>query len=95
MVNGSFGLEAGAISTPEVFYFTIPTFVQQGYGEELEKAADLSGQPFLGQFPAWFQRNSVNGNRKFVLLSKDRRLPFVKVLGALALAQGTIDSSAS
>ena len=79
MVNGSFGQQAGAISTPERYYFTIPTFVQQGYGDELEKAVDLSGHPFLGQFPAWFQRNSFNGNRKFVLLSKDRRLPFVKL----------------
>jgi len=76
-VNGPFGQPADAISTPERYYFTIPTFVQQGYGPELEKAVDLSGHPFLGQFPAWFQRNSFNGNRKFVLLSKDRRLPFV------------------
>ncbi len=79
MVNGSFGEAAMAISTPERYYFTIPTFAQQGFGEELEKAVDLSGHPFLGQFPAWFQRNSFNGNRKFVLLSKDRRLPFVKL----------------
>jgi len=79
VVNGSFGLEAIALSTPERYYFTIPTFAQQGYGDELEKAVDLSGHPFLGQFPAWFQRNSFNGNRKFVLLSKDRRLPFVKL----------------
>lgn len=79
MVNGSFGLQADAISTPGRHYFTIPTFAQQGYGDELEKAVDLSGHPFLGQFPAWFQRNSFNGNRKFVLLSKDRRLPFVKL----------------
>lgn len=79
MANGSFGEGAMAISTPERYYFTIPTFAQQGYGEDLEKAVDLSGHPFLKQFPAWFQRNSVNGNRKFVLLSKDRRLPFVKL----------------
>lgn len=63
--------------TPERKYFTLPTFVQQGYSDELEKAVDLSRHPFLGQFPAWCQRNSVNGNRKFVLLSKDRHLPFV------------------
>ncbi len=78
-VNGPFGQPADAISTPERYYFTIPTFVQQGYGPELEQAVALSGHPFLGQFPAWFQRNSFNGNRKFVLLSKDRRLPFVKL----------------
>ena len=77
MANGSFGEPSMALTTPEHLYFTIPTFTQQGYGEELEKAVDLSSHPFLGQFPAWFQRNSVNGNRKFVLLSKDKRLPFV------------------
>lgn len=76
-VNGFYGEPADALSTPEHYYFTLPTFVQQGYSDELEKAVDLSRHPFLGQFPAWFQRNSLNGNRKFVLLSKDRRLPFV------------------
>ncbi len=79
MVNGAFGEAADKISTPERYYFTIPTFAQQGYSDDLEKAVDLSGHPFLGQFPAWFQRNSFNGNRKFVLLAKDRRLPFVKL----------------
>ncbi|MCC7241916.1 MAG: hypothetical protein IT180_08325 [Acidobacteria bacterium] len=79
IVNGPFGEEAAALSTPERYYFTIPTFEQQGFGPELEKAADVSNHPFLGQFPAWFQRNSVNGNRKYVLIAKDRRLPFVKL----------------
>ena len=79
MANGLFGESSMALSTPERLYFTIPTFAEQGFGEELEKLVDLSGHPFLGQFPAWFARNSVNGNRKSVLLSKDRRLPFVKL----------------
>jgi hypothetical protein len=91
VANGAFGEQAAALSTPERYYFTIPTFAQQGYGDELENAVDLSGHPFLGRFPAWFQRNSFNGNRKFVLLSKDGRLPFVKLtrgeyLDALAAA---------
>lgn len=77
--NGFYGEPANALSTPTNYYFTLPTFVQQGYSGELEKAVDLSGHPFLGEFPAWFQRNSFNGNRKFVLLSKDRRMPFVKL----------------
>jgi hypothetical protein len=79
IVNGLFGERAMNLSTPERYYFTIPTFEQQGFDDELEKAVDLSGHPFLGQFPAWFQRNSVNGNRKYVLLAKDRRLPFTKL----------------
>ena len=79
MVNGQFGEAAMALSTPEHYYFTLPTF-EQGYGEDLEKAVDFSGHPFLRQFPGWLQRNSASGNRnKFVLLSKDARLPFVKL----------------
>ncbi len=79
MVNGSFGSHADAISTPERSYFTIPTMAQQGYSEDLQKAVDLSGHPFLGQFPARMSRHSNNGSRRGVLLSKDRRLPFVKL----------------
>src|SRR4051812_26715022 len=36
--NGFYGTEADAISTPEHYYLTLPTFVQQGYGPELDKA---------------------------------------------------------
>ena len=49
MVNGLFGSAAAAINTPERYYFTIPTMAQNGYSEEIQKAADLSGHPFLGQ----------------------------------------------
>jgi hypothetical protein len=79
MVNGSFGTAAHAINTPERYYFTIPTMTQHGYSEEIQKAVDLSGHPFLGQFPAWLAKYSDNGTRMAVLLSKDRRLPFVKL----------------
>ncbi len=79
MVNGPFGTAAEAISTPERYYFTIPTMTQHGYGEEIQKAVDLSGHPFLGQFPAWLASYPNNGTRLAVLLSKDRRLPFVKL----------------
>ena len=40
--NGFYGNSSDAISTPEHYYFTLPTFVQQGYGPELEKAADVA-----------------------------------------------------
>jgi hypothetical protein len=79
MVNGTFGRSAEAINTPERYYFTIPSPVQHGFTEELAKAVDLSGHPFLGQFPAWLAAFGDNGARKFVLLSKDGRLPFVKL----------------
>ena len=77
--NGFYGVPADAISTPEHYYFTLPTFAQQGYGDELEKAADVSRHPVLGQFPTYFIRDSATGNRKYVLLSKDHKLPFVTI----------------
>ena len=91
MVNGLFGQSAEAINTPERYYFTLPNPVQNGFSEELVKAVDLSGHPFLGRFPASLASFSTNGNRKFVLLSKDGRLPFVKLtrgeyLDALGIA---------
>jgi hypothetical protein len=79
MVNGPFGTAADAINTPERYYFTIPTMTQHEYSEEIQKAVDLSGHPFLGQFPAWLASYPNNGTRMAVLLSKDRRLPFVKL----------------
>lgn len=93
--NGFMGIPADEISTPERYYFTLPTFAQQVFtnrdGTDLEKAAAVSGHPFLGQFPTFFLRNSVSGNQRFVLLSKDRRLPWVTLtkgqyLDALAVA---------
>jgi len=81
--NGFYGIPADALSTPEHYYFTLPTFAEQGYGgegrDDLEKAADVSRHPVLGQFPAFFMRNSRTGNRKYVLLSKDHKLPFIKI----------------
>ena len=80
MVNGFYGEPADALSTPERYYFTLPAFAQQAFGgEDLEKAVDLSAHPVLGRYPSYFQRNSVNGNRKFVMLTRDDRLPFVAV----------------
>jgi hypothetical protein len=79
--NSVYGEPAIALSTPEQYYFTLPTFSEQGtnYGDELEKAVDLSSHPVLGRFPAYFQRNSHTGNQKYLLLSRDNRLPFVKL----------------
>lgn len=79
MANGVYGEPADALSTPAQYYFTLPSFSEQGFGDELEKAADLSRYPALKPFPAYFYRNSVTGNRKYVLLSRDHQLPFVKI----------------
>jgi len=79
--NEVYGEPATELSTPEQYYFTLPTFAQQGtnYGDELERAVDLSTHPVVGRYPAYFFRNSRTGNQKYLLLSKDNRLPFVKV----------------
>ena len=50
--NDVYGEPATELSTPEQYYFTLPTFAEQGFGEELEKAVDLSTHPVIGQFPA-------------------------------------------
>ncbi len=51
----------GTISTPQRHYFTLPTFEQQGYGTDLDKAADVSHHPVLKQFPTRFVRDGGPG----------------------------------
>ena len=77
--NGFYGEPVDTISTPERSYFTLPTFAEQGYGTELDLAADVSRHPVLKQFPTRFVRDSVTGNKRVVVLSKDHRHPFVTV----------------
>lgn len=77
--NGFYGESIGTISTPQRNYFTLPTFAQQGFGTDLDKAADVSHHPVLKQFPTRFVRDSVTGNKRLVVLTKDRRDPFVTV----------------
>ena len=77
--NGFYGEPVDTISTPERSYFTLPTFAQQGYGTELDQAADVSRHPVLKQFPTRFVRDSITGNKRVVVLSKDHRHPFVTV----------------
>jgi hypothetical protein len=81
--NGVIGEPALALSTPQQYYFTLPSFTDQGYHDnDLEKAVDLSSHPLLGRYPAYFVRNSVSGNEKVLVLSRDNRLPFVKLTRA-------------
>lgn len=77
--NGSFGLPVSILNTRQQSFLTIPNFVEQGYGPELEAAASVAAHPFLSTFPTWFARNSVSGNRRVMLLTRDRQLPFRKV----------------
>jgi len=77
--NGFYGEPIQAISTAQRRYFTLPTFEQQGYGTELDKATDITSHPVLKQFPTIFVRNSVTGNERLIVLTKDHQHPFVKV----------------
>ena len=79
MANAIYGLPADALCTPGQYYFTLPSFTEQGYSEELEKLYDLSEHPVLKRFPAYYQRNSKTGNEKTLLLSKDNKSPFIKI----------------
>jgi len=77
--NGFYGDPLDGISTPEHSYFTLPTFAQQGFGTDLDEASDVSRHPVLRQFPTRFVRNSISGNQRVVVLTKDHRHPFVAV----------------
>ncbi len=73
-VNAVYGEPASELSTPEQYYFTLPTWNERnGSSDDLEKAVDLSRHPVLGRFPSYFD------TRKFIVLSKGNRLPFVKL----------------
>ena len=74
-VNAVYGQPAGSLSTTEQYYFTLPELdTPASQASEPAKAADLSRHPVLGRFPS----SSYNG-RKYVVLARDNRLPFVKL----------------
>jgi len=77
--NGFYGTGAEAISTPEHYYFTLPTFEQQGFGTDLDQASDVSRHAVLKQFPTFYMRDSRTGNKRVVVLTKDHRHPFLTV----------------
>ena len=77
--NGFYGDSVDTISTPQRAYFTLPSFEQQGYGTELDQASDVSRHQVLKQFPTRFVRDSRTGNKRLVVLTKDRKHPFLAV----------------
>ena len=81
LANGFTGEVALDLSSPERIYFTLPPFDLQGgeAGKALEKQADVSSHPVLGKYPTFFQRNSVNGNRRWIFITRDYKLPYTKV----------------
>lgn len=79
MANGMYGYPAEVLCTANQYYFMLPSFEEQGYNRELEDLYDLSEHPVLKKYPAYYIRNSVTGNQKMVILTKDYQLPFVKI----------------
>lgn len=77
--NGVIGIEAGSLNTPTQYYFTIPSFEEQGYGNELPRIYGLATHPNTKKYFTYFRRNSAIGNEKTVLLCKDNQLPFIKI----------------
>ncbi len=58
--NGFYGISADALSTPEHYYFTLPTFAQQGYS-----ARPREQRPMSHAIPCWdsFPRSSGETRR--------------------------------
>lgn len=79
MANAVYGVATEALNTPTQYYFTLPSFEEAGYGfSPYERMLyDLSTHPRLGKHIHYYQRNSRIGNQQIVLLSKDRKSPFV------------------
>jgi len=79
MANQSIGTPADALCTPTQYYFTLPSFNEQGFADETDKIYDLSNHPVIKHYPTFLQRNSAIGNQRTVMLFKDNKLPFIKI----------------
>ena len=78
--NGFYGDSVDTISTPQRAYFTLPSFEQQGYGTELDQASDVSRHPRVEAVSdALRARQQDRGTSELVVLTKDRRHPFLTV----------------
>jgi hypothetical protein len=79
MANGVVGIAADVYCTPTEYYFTLPTFEEQGYGNDLPLQYGLASHPNTKKYFTYFRRNSSIGNEKTVVLCKNNELPFVKI----------------
>jgi hypothetical protein len=79
MANAPLGVPADALSTPAQYFFTLPSFKEQGYDEDLPKLYGLATHPNTKKYFTYFRRNSAIGNEKTVLLCKDNKFPFIKI----------------
>lgn len=79
--NAVFGEPVLILNTPTQYYFLLPGFNPAGKTTPETQRYDLSGHPALKGFITYFnhQLRSSTANATFVLLSKDRKLPFIKI----------------
>ena len=88
--NGVFGEPVQVLNTPTDYYFLLPGFNPAGAQVTPEtERYDLSHHPALKRYITYFnnQLRSSTANATFVVLSKDNKLPFVKVSKAEYLDQ--------
>ncbi len=79
IANAPVGISADALCTPSQYYFTLPSFAEQGYDDDLPKLYGLATHPNTKKYFTYFRRNSRIGNEKTVVLFAQNTMPFVKV----------------
>lgn len=79
--NAVFGEPLLVLNTPTQYYFLLPNLGNHAGPGTPAGRYDLSGHPALKAFFTYFndQLNSTTANATYVLLSKDNKLPFIKV----------------
>jgi hypothetical protein len=73
------GYPADVFCTPTQYYFTLPSFEEQGYDDGITKPYSLATHPNTKNYFSYFKRNSLIGNEKTVILCKNNRSPFIKI----------------
>ncbi len=75
--NQAVGTSLDKLNTPTQHYFVMPSFKEQGYTEETDKA--FAANPLFKKYDNFLQRNSVTGNQRTVMLFRNNKSPFVPV----------------
>lgn len=79
IANAPIGIAIDALNTPSEYYFTLPSFKEQGYNEETPKLYELTTHPNTKNYFSYFRRNSKIGNEKTILLYPENKFPFIKI----------------
>jgi hypothetical protein len=78
--NAVTGYQALIFCTPTEYYFTLPSFREQGYdNDNMSLDYKLTIHPNTKKYFTYFMRNSKIGNEKTVFLFKDNKSPFIQI----------------